>query len=122
MTDTDITTTSTGSRPHASRVAVLGVGLVWLAAFVLLGSNGVAYALTLLGLPVAAGALWGRRTIPVWWVLGGLAVFGVVDWVVGDKARAGDLPFFVVVTLAQFGIAALARWLTAAAARRRARR
>ena len=122
MTDTDVTTTRTGTRPHAARVAVLGAGLAWLAAFVLLGSNGAAYALTLLGLPVAAGIVWGRRTIPVWWVLGGLAVFGVVDWIVGDKARVGDLPFFVVVTAAQFGIAAIARWLTAVVLRRRTRR
>ncbi len=121
MTTTNARMATAHTPSRAARVTLVGIGLAWLATLILFGSNGVAYGITLLGLPVAAGIAWGHRTIPAWWVGAALAIFGVVDWTIGDKARVGDMPFFIAVALAQFGVAAIARKLTATL-RRRAQR
>jgi uncharacterized membrane protein YhaH (DUF805 family) len=62
-----------------------------------------------------AGIVVAWKDVPRWRALWTLAAFVaammLVDFAL-DEERWSDLPFFVVVGLVLFGLAALARWIT----------
>jgi hypothetical protein len=87
-------------------------------AAVVLGSildNGAVYYPLLFGIPVAAGIVVAWRGIArrrALWILAAVcAVEMLIDFAF-DEERWSDLPFFIVVGLILFGLAALVRWLT----------
>jgi uncharacterized membrane protein AbrB (regulator of aidB expression) len=84
----------------------------------LLGSildNGAVYYPLLFGIPVVAGIVVAVRELERWralWILAAVvAAMMLVDFAL-DEERWSDLPFFVVVGLILFGLAAVARWIT----------
>jgi hypothetical protein len=83
----------------------------------LLGSilnNGAVYYPLLFGIPVFAGIVVAWMDLPrrrALWILGAVcAVEMLVDFAF-DEERWSDLPFFIVVGLILFGLAALGRWI-----------
>jgi hypothetical protein len=84
----------------------------------LLGSildNGAVYYPLLFGIPVVAGIIVARKDVPrrraLWSLAGVCAAMMLVDFAL-DEERWSDIPFFVVVGLVLFGLAALVRWIT----------
>ena len=83
----------------------------------LLGSildNGAVYYPLLLGLPVVAGIIVAWRRVPrrrALWILGAVCAAEMLVDLALDEERSSDLPFFVVVGLMLFGLAAFVRWL-----------
>jgi hypothetical protein len=84
----------------------------------LLGSileNGAVYYPLLFGIPVAAGIVVAWKDVPrrraLWTLAAVVAAMMLVDFAL-DEERWSDLPFFVVVGLVLFGLAAPARWIT----------
>jgi hypothetical protein len=84
----------------------------------LLGSildNGAVYYPLLFGIPVVAGIVVAWKDVPrrraLWILVDVVAAMMLIDFAL-DEERWSDLPFFVVVGLILFGLAALARWIT----------
>jgi hypothetical protein len=83
-----------------------------------LGSSldkGAVYYPLLFGIPIVAGIVVAWRGLPrrrALWILAAVcAAEMLVDFAL-DEERWSDLPFFVVVGIVLFGLAALVRWLT----------
>jgi len=108
---------------HDQQRAVLlyaGGMVVLLAIFSLGGDNGFIYALSLLGVPIAAGVLAGLGLIRFWHaVLGCLAV--VILDVVFDEKRVEDATFFAVLAVLMVAVSAAAAFVTRWLVRRRRR-
>lgn len=84
----------------------------------LLGSildNGAVYYPLLFGIPIVAGIVVAWQNLPrrraLWIIAAVVAAEMLVDFAF-DEERWSDLPFFVVVGLILFGLAALVRWIT----------
>ena len=83
----------------------------------LLGSildNGAVYYPLLFGIPVVAGIVVAWKNLPrgrALWILAAVAAAEVLVDFALDEERWSDLPFFVVVGLILFGLAALVRWI-----------
>ena len=84
----------------------------------LLGSildNGAVYYPLLFGIPVVAGIVVAWQDLPrrrALWILAAVCAAEMLVDFAFDEERWSDLPFFVVVGLTLFGLAALARWIT----------
>ncbi len=82
----------------------------------LLGSifeSGAVYYPTLLGVPIAVGAVVGWRRLGrrgLWMLAAAVAALVLLDFAF-DDTRMDDIAFFVVVGLFLFGLGALARWI-----------
>jgi len=76
--------------------------------------NGAVYYPLLFGIPVVAGIVvaWQNlaRRSALWILAAVVTAEMLVDFAL-DEERWSDLPFFVVVGLILFGLAALVRWL-----------
>jgi phosphoglycerol transferase MdoB-like AlkP superfamily enzyme len=76
--------------------------------------SGAVYYPLLFGIPVAAGIVVAWKNVPrrgALWILAAVcAAEMLVDFAL-DEERWSDLPFFVVVGLVLFGLAAFFRWL-----------
>src|SRR6476620_3959696 len=87
------------------------------SAPLLLGSildNGAVYYPLLFGIPVVAGIVVAWRRVPrrrALWILGAVCAAETLVDLAFDEERSSDLPFFVVVGLILFGLAAFVRWL-----------
>lgn len=83
----------------------------------LLGSildNGAVYYPLLFGIPVVAGIIVAWMGLPrrrALWILAAVCAAEVLVDFAFDEERWSDLPFFVVVGLILFGLAALVRWI-----------
>ena len=83
----------------------------------LLGSildNGAVYYPLLFGIPVVAGIVVAWKRLPrrrALWILAAVCGAEVLVDLALDEERSSDLPFFVVVGLILFGLAAFVRWL-----------
>jgi hypothetical protein len=84
---------------------------------VVLGSildNGAVYYPLLFGIPVVAGIVVAVRVLErrrALWILAAVVAAEVLVDFALDEERWSDLPFFVVVGLLLFGLAALVRWI-----------
>jgi uncharacterized membrane protein AbrB (regulator of aidB expression) len=82
----------------------------------LLGSildNGAVYYPLLFGIPVVAGIIVAWQDLPrprALWILAAVCAGEMLVDFAFDEERWSDLPFFVVVGLILFGLAALVRW------------
>jgi hypothetical protein len=77
--------------------------------------NGAVYYPLLFGIPIVAGIVvaWrGLRRRRALWILAAVCAAEVLFDFAFDEERWSDLPFFVVVGVVLFGLAALVRWLT----------
>ena len=83
----------------------------------LLGSileNGAVYYPLLFGIPVVAGVVVAWQNVPrrrALWILAAVVTAEMLVDFALDEERWSDLPFFVVVGLILFGLAALVRWI-----------
>jgi hypothetical protein len=77
--------------------------------------NGAVYYPLLFGIPIVAGIVVAWRGLPRRRALGILAAVCAAEVLFDfafDEERWSDLPFFIVVGIVLFGLAALVRWLT----------
>ena len=76
--------------------------------------NGAVYYPLLFGIPVVAGIVVAVRVLErrrALWILAAVVAAEVLVDFALDEERWSDLPFFVVVGLLLFGLAALIRWI-----------
>ena len=76
--------------------------------------NGAVYYPLLFGIPVVAGIVVAVRVLErrrALWILAAVVAAEVLVDFALDEERWSDLPFFVVVGLLLFGLAALVRWI-----------
>ena len=76
--------------------------------------NGAVYYPLLFGIPVVAGIIVAWKPLPrrrALWILAGVCAAEVLVDMALDEERSSDLPFFVVIGLILFGLAAFVRWI-----------
>jgi hypothetical protein len=76
--------------------------------------NGAVYYPLLFGIPVVAGIVVAVRRLPrgrALWILAAVVTAEVLVDLAFDEERSSDLPFFAIIGLILFGLAALVRWI-----------